>query len=72
MARIGGMLTPFCAQVLLQMSPALALAVYSVVNVIGALCVRALPLETAGSALQEDDSGDGGSINEIPLQLHQT
>lgn len=61
-ARVGAMLTPFVAQVLLpQYSVITATAIYTVVMAAMAVCAVALPVETKGRALPQtvDDAVDG-------------
>ncbi|XP_048114474.1 synaptic vesicle 2-related protein-like isoform X3 [Alosa alosa] len=52
-ARVGALLTPFVAQVLLRSSVYLTLSVYCVCSLLGAVAAWFLPIETAGRALQE-------------------
>ncbi|XP_030643373.1 synaptic vesicle 2-related protein-like [Chanos chanos] len=53
MARVGALLTPFIAQVLLETSVYLTLSVYFLCSILGMAATCALPIETAGRALQE-------------------
>ncbi len=49
--RIGGLLTPYVAQVLSKQSMFLTLMIYGVMSLIGALCSFLLPIETKGRHL---------------------
>uniref|UniRef100_A0AAY4B8F1 Major facilitator superfamily (MFS) profile domain-containing protein n=1 Tax=Denticeps clupeoides TaxID=299321 RepID=A0AAY4B8F1_9TELE len=59
-ARIGALLTPFVAQVLLRSSVYLTLSVYCACSLLGAVASMALPIETAGRALQESSHATTG------------
>ena len=58
-ARIGAMLTPYIAQVLLKMSLYAAISVYAVIGVLAGLTAWFLPIEPLG--LQLSESGHQGS-----------
>ncbi|KAK9975028.1 hypothetical protein ABG768_023092 [Culter alburnus] len=53
MARVGALITPFIAQVLLKTSVYLALSVYLICCLLGTVASWALPMETTGQSLQE-------------------
>ncbi|XP_067264314.1 synaptic vesicle 2-related protein [Chanodichthys erythropterus] len=53
MARVGALITPFIAQVLLKTSVYLALSVYLICCLLGTVASWALPMETTGRSLQE-------------------
>ncbi|XP_067294853.1 synaptic vesicle 2-related protein isoform X2 [Pseudorasbora parva] len=53
MARVGALVTPFIAQVLLKTSVYLTLSVYLICCLLGAVASWALPMETTGRSLQE-------------------
>ncbi|TNN31724.1 Synaptic vesicle 2-related protein [Liparis tanakae] len=53
MARVGALITPFVAQVMLESSLYLALSVYCCCCLLAAVASCALPIETAGRGLQE-------------------
>ncbi|KAL2100506.1 hypothetical protein ACEWY4_004900 [Coilia grayii] len=52
-ARVGALLTPFVAQVLLRSSVYLTLSVYCVCSLLAAVATWFLPIETAGRGLEE-------------------
>lgn len=52
-ARIGCMITPFVAMVLMPQSILLSLGLYSGFSILGIIAVHFLPIETKGRALQE-------------------
>uniref|UniRef100_A0A3P8VIE7 Synaptic vesicle 2-related protein n=1 Tax=Cynoglossus semilaevis TaxID=244447 RepID=A0A3P8VIE7_CYNSE len=53
MARVGALITPFVAQVMLESSVYLALSVYCCCCLLAAIASCALPIETTGRGLQE-------------------
>ncbi|XP_056276070.1 synaptic vesicle 2-related protein isoform X2 [Pseudoliparis swirei] len=53
MARVGALITPFVAQVMLESSVSLALSVYCCCCLLAAVASCALPIETTGRGLQE-------------------
>ncbi|XP_073696158.1 synaptic vesicle 2-related protein-like [Garra rufa] len=53
MARVGALITPFIAQVLLKSSVYLTLSVYLICCLLGAVASWVLPMETTGQSLQE-------------------
>ncbi|KAL1129933.1 hypothetical protein AAG570_012877 [Ranatra chinensis] len=53
MARLGAMVTPYIAQVLLQSSLALALVVYGSAALLSAIACSLLPIETKGKEMKE-------------------
>lgn len=57
-ARVGAMLTPYVAQVLLASSPSASVAVYAALGFLAAAVALLLPVETSGKDL---DSGDAGA-----------
>ncbi|XP_061624322.1 synaptic vesicle 2-related protein isoform X1 [Phyllopteryx taeniolatus] len=60
MARVGALITPFVAQVLLESSVYLALSVYCCCCLLAAIASCALPIETTGRGLQESDHRQWG------------
>ncbi|KFO23745.1 Synaptic vesicle 2-related protein [Fukomys damarensis] len=60
MARVGALLTPFIAQVMLESSVYLTLAVYSGCCLLAALASCFLPIETKGRGLQESSHREWG------------
>lgn len=52
MARIGAIITPFVAQVLLRMSPYVAISIYGTVAFFAAIACLMLPVETKGKQLK--------------------
>ena len=60
MARVGALITPFIAQVMLESSMYLTLAVYSGCCLLAALASCFLPIETKGRALQESSHREWG------------
>lgn len=54
MARLGAMVTPYVAQVLLRASPSLALTVYAAAAMLGAMAALFLPYETKGVEMKEN------------------
>ena len=53
MARIGAILTPFVAQVLLRLSPYVAISIYGTVALLAAFACLLLSVETKGRELKE-------------------
>ncbi|ELK31461.1 Synaptic vesicle 2-related protein [Myotis davidii] len=60
MARVGALITPFIAQVMLESSVYLSLAVYSGCCLLAALASCFLPIETKGRGLQESSHREWG------------
>ncbi|KAK2902124.1 synaptic vesicle 2-related protein [Channa argus] len=60
MARIGALITPFVAQVMLESSVYLALSVYCCCCLLAAIASCALPIETTGRGLQESSHHEWG------------
>lgn len=52
MARVGAIITPFVAQVLLRLSPYVAISIYGTVAFLAALASLLLPYETKGKELK--------------------
>ena len=52
MARIGAIITPFIAQVLLRLSPYLAISIYGTVALLASIACMLLPVETKGRELK--------------------
>ena len=52
MARVGAIITPFLAQVLLKISPHLAISIYGTVALLAAAASLLLPIETKGRQLK--------------------
>lgn len=57
MARLGAMVTPYVAQVLLNSSLLLAMTVYGIAALLAAVACFMLPIETKGKELKESVSG---------------
>lgn len=60
MARVGALITPFVAQVMLESSVYLALSVYCCCCLFAAIASCALPIETTGRGLQESSQREWG------------
>uniref|UniRef100_A0A3B4YWJ5 Synaptic vesicle 2-related protein n=1 Tax=Seriola lalandi dorsalis TaxID=1841481 RepID=A0A3B4YWJ5_SERLL len=60
MARVGALITPFVAQVMLESSVYLALSVYCCCCLLAAVASCALPIETTGRGLQESSQREWG------------
>ncbi|XP_037634654.1 synaptic vesicle 2-related protein isoform X2 [Sebastes umbrosus] len=60
MARVGALITPFVAQVMLESSVYLALSVYCCCCLLAAIASCALPIETTGRGLQESSQREWG------------
>ncbi|KAF6083172.1 SV2 related protein [Phyllostomus discolor] len=60
MARVGALITPFIAQVMLESSVYLSLAVYSSCCLLAAVASCFLPIETKGRGLQESSHREWG------------
>ncbi|XP_061585116.1 synaptic vesicle 2-related protein isoform X2 [Cololabis saira] len=60
MARVGALITPFVAQVMLESSVYLALSVYCCCCLFAAIASCALPIETTGRGLQESSHREWG------------
>ncbi|XP_068167927.1 synaptic vesicle 2-related protein [Antennarius striatus] len=60
MARVGALITPFVAQVMLESSMYLALSVYCCCCLFAAIASCALPIETTGRGLQESSHREWG------------
>lgn len=56
MARIGAIVTPFVAQVLLKKSIHVAISLYGAIGVLAAVAIFLLPIETKGRVMK--DSAD--------------
>ncbi|XP_062410107.1 synaptic vesicle 2-related protein-like [Sardina pilchardus] len=67
LARVGALLTPFVAQVLLRSSVYLTLSVYCVCSLLAAVAAWFLPIETAGRALQESTQLNNNSPQDINM-----
>ena len=52
MARIGAIITPFIAQILLKVSPHLTVSIYGTVALLAAIAALSLPVETKGRKLE--------------------
>lgn len=61
MARVGALITPFIAQVLLRTSVYLTLSVYCVVSLLAGIAALFLPFETLGKSLPEFEADQGSS-----------
>ncbi|XP_077995310.1 synaptic vesicle 2-related protein-like [Glandiceps talaboti] len=53
MARVGAIITPFVAQVMLRISEYLAISIYGTICLLAAVAALMLPVETKGRAMQE-------------------
>ncbi|RNA37835.1 synaptic vesicle 2-related [Brachionus plicatilis] len=56
MARIGAIITPFVAQVLLKVSPYFAISIYAIVGLLAAIASMLLPIETRGRKLEDAET----------------
>lgn len=56
MARIGAIITPFIAQVLLKVSPYFAISIYAIVGLLAAIASMLLPVETKGRQLEDAET----------------
>ncbi len=54
MARIGAIITPFIAQVLLKASPHVAISIYGTVALLSSAACLLLPVETKGRELKDE------------------
>ena len=54
LARVGAIITPFVAQVMLEYSEPFAVSTYAVVSLIAAVASLLLPIETKGRSMQEN------------------
>ncbi|XP_006817913.1 synaptic vesicle 2-related protein-like [Saccoglossus kowalevskii] len=68
MARVGALLTPFVAQVMLRISEYLAISIYGSVCILAAIASMMLPIETKGRAMHEthSDSRKSGAEEGAP------
>lgn len=62
MARIGAIITPFVAQVMLVKSEQLTMAIYGTVSLLCALACLFLPIETAGRSMQDASSKSSNPV----------
>ena len=58
MARIGAIITPFVAQVLLKISPYAAISIYGTVSLLAAIACLMLPVETKGRELKDESTSE--------------
>ncbi|CAL1534353.1 unnamed protein product [Lymnaea stagnalis] len=75
MARVGAMVTPFVAQVLLSHSIATATWVYGGLCIICSICCLLLPIETKGRALPQSlscEPSDSIELSETSSQYHES
>lgn len=56
MARLGALITPFVAQVLVENNKFLAIVVYAVLALFAAVCALMLPIETKGRKMTDENS----------------
>ncbi|XP_070571836.1 synaptic vesicle 2-related protein-like [Ptychodera flava] len=70
MARVGAIITPFVAQVMLRISEYLAVSIYGTVCLVAAVAALMLPIETKGRAMQE--TGHSSTENEGQTQQQST
>ncbi|XP_065106201.1 synaptic vesicle 2-related protein-like [Paramisgurnus dabryanus] len=63
LARVGALMTPFVAQVLLKSSVSLTLSMYLVCCLLGTAACWVLPMETSGRSLQESTQATMGQEN---------
>ncbi|XP_039253731.1 synaptic vesicle 2-related protein-like [Styela clava] len=61
MARVGAIITPFVAQVLLHKSLSLAVGTYAGVSLLAMVCSLLLPIETKGRTMQDSVAVDSSS-----------
>jgi len=62
MARVGAILTPFVAQVLLRVSPYFAISIYGTVALLASIACLTLPVETKGRELKDDNESSYDQI----------
>ena len=62
-ARLGALLTPFVAQVLVETSKSFAIWVYAVLAVLAGICALMLPIETKGRTMNEGGGGTSLEMN---------
>jgi hypothetical protein len=55
LARVGAIITPFVAQVLVKVNPYAAISIYGSVALLAAIASLFLPVETKGKNLSQDD-----------------
>ena len=55
LARVGAIATPFVAQVLLRVSPYLAISIYGTVAMLAGVACFFLPVETKGREMKESE-----------------
>ncbi|XP_074642627.1 synaptic vesicle 2-related protein-like isoform X2 [Tubulanus polymorphus] len=62
MARIGAIVTPFVAQVMLTSSPSLAVSTYGAIALIAAIAAMLLPIETQGKEMKEKNASETSKL----------
>lgn len=62
-ARLGALLTPFVAQVLVETSKSFAIWVYAALAVLAGICALMLPIETKGRTMNEGGGGTNLEMN---------
>ncbi len=63
MARIGAIITPFVAQVLLRVSPYVAISIYGTVALLASFACLLLEIETKGRELTDGDQNSYDPIS---------
>ena len=63
MARVGAIITPFIAQVLLKTSPHTAISIYGTVALFSAIACMLLPVETKGRELKDETESPYNQIS---------
>ncbi|CAF2261310.1 unnamed protein product [Rotaria magnacalcarata] len=66
MSRIGAMITPFLAQVLIKHTFSGTIAIYAITTAMAAICAVLLPIETRGRELKQAAS-DRGNSSTVPV-----
>jgi hypothetical protein len=62
MARVGAIITPFVAQVLLRVSPYVAISIYGTVALLASIACFFLQIETKGRELKDESQSPYDTI----------
>ncbi|KAI0239633.1 Synaptic vesicle 2-related protein [Lamellibrachia satsuma] len=68
MARVGAIVTPFVAQVMLRHSANMAVSIYGCVCILGAIASMLLPIETKGREMKDTHVVDGSRDTSRPMR----
>jgi len=68
MARVGALITPFVAQVMLKESVYLAISIYGSVCVVAAVAALMLPIETKGREMKETHERKQTPVSDMPVE----